>query len=176
MTTILTKRQQACQIAGMTENSFVAESRGQPLRQAVQAVRRLYHVLAGTADRAHAGLGITAGQRAVLDILHTRGPCTVPQVARAQGVSRQHIQMVVNGLLKAGLAECLGNPDHLRSPLVRLSASGLKAAEAARRREARLLAELAKRIPGPDLKVTLNTLNAMETGLNRQEKRAGSRA
>ena len=39
----------------------------------------------------------------------------------------------------------------------------------------RLLAELAKKIPGADLKVTLKTLNAMETGLNRQDARAGSR-
>ena len=38
-----------------------------------------------------------------------------------------------------------------------------------------LLFDLAKRIPGADLKVTLKTLNAMETGLNRQDARAGSR-
>lgn len=159
----------------MRERSSVAEAHGQPLRQAVLAVRRLFHVLAGAAERAHAELGITASQRAVLDILGERGPRTVPQVAREQGVSRQHIQVIANGLLEAGLLECLDNPDHLRSPLLRLSAAGLKATEAARRREARQLADLAKRIPGPDLKVTLKTLNAMESGLNRREFRAGSR-
>jgi DNA-binding MarR family transcriptional regulator len=162
-------------MAGMREKSPASEAGGQPLRQAILAVQRLFHVLSGTAGRAHADLGITASMRAVMETLHERGPRTVPQVAREQGVSRQHIQVVVNGLLAAGLAECLDNPDHLRSPLVRLSAAGLKASEAARRREARLLAELAKRIPGSDLKVTLKTLNAMESGLNRQETRAGSR-
>lgn len=159
----------------MREKISAAEGRGQPLRQAILAVRRLFHVLSGTADRAHADLGITASMRTVLETLHERGPRTVPQVAREQGVSRQHVQVVVNGLLEAGLVECHDNPDHLRSPFVRLTAAGAKALDAIRRREARLLAELAKRIPGSDLKVTLKTLNAMESGLNRQETRAGSR-
>lgn len=159
----------------MRENVPAPEAHGQPLRQAILAVRRLFHVLAGTADRAHADVGITASMRAVMETLHERGPRTVPQVAREQGVSRQHIQVVVNGLLEVGLVECLDNPDHLRSPIVRLTPAGARAFEAIRRREARLLAELAKKIPGADLKVTLKTLNAMEAGLNRQDARAGSR-
>lgn len=151
------------------------QAHGQPLVQAILAVRRLFHVLVGTAGRAHAALGITASQCGVLEILNERGPRTVPQVAREQGVSRQHIQVVVNGLLEGGLVECLDNPDHLRSPILRLNAAGARTVEANRRREARLLADLAKRIPGADLEVTLKTLNAMESGLNRQETRAGSR-
>ena len=159
----------------MRDKISAAEGRGQPLRQAILAVRRLFHVLSGTDDRAHADIGITASMRTVLETLHERGPRTVPQVAREQGVSRQHVQVVVNGLLEAGLVECLDNPDHLRSPIVRLTAAGTKVCEAIRRREARLLADLAKKIPGADLNVTLKTLNAMETGLNRQDVRAGSR-
>ncbi len=158
------------------KNSVTApEAHGQPLHQAILAVRRLFNALAGTAERTHAELGVTASQRAVLEILHARGPRTVPQVAREQGVSRQHIQVVVNGLLAAGLVECHDNPDHLRSPIVRLASAGARACEAIRRREARLLTELAKRIPGADLKVTLKTLDAMESGLSRRQARAGSR-
>ena len=153
----------------MSVKTSVPEAHGQPLRQAILAVRRLFHVLAGTAGRAHADLGITASMRAVMETLHERGPRTVPQVAREQDVSRQHIQVVVNGLLDGELVECLDNPDHLRSPIVRLTAAGAKALDA------RLLADLAKKIPGADLKVTLKTLNAMEAGLNRQDVRAGSR-
>ncbi|MCL4682310.1 MAG: MarR family winged helix-turn-helix transcriptional regulator [Rhodocyclaceae bacterium] len=157
----------------MRDNTSPAEPHAQPLQQAILAVRRLFHALAGFGQAAP---GVTASQRAVLDVLHGRGPRTVPQVAREQGVSRQHVQMLVNGLLGAGLVECIDNPDHLRSPLLRLSAAGLKAVETARRREQRQLAELAQRIPGTDLKVTLKTLNAMESGLSRRESRAGSRA
>lgn len=159
----------------MVGKTSAPQVRDQPLDQAILAVRRLFRVLAGEADRAQAGLGVTASMRAVLEALYEHGPRTVPQVAREQGVSRQHVQVVANGLLAAGLVECLDNPDHLRSPLLRLTAAGTKAFEAVRRHEARLLADLAKRIPGADLKVTLKTLNAMASWLSRQETRAGSR-
>lgn len=145
---------------------------------AVQSLRRLTHVLAGAVERTHADLGVSASMCAVMEVLHGRGPCRVPQIARAKGVSRQHIQTVANALLAAGLVECHDNPDHLRSPLLRLSAAGLRAVETIRRRESRLLSDLAKRIPGADLEATLNTLNAMESGLNRlqaKSARAGSR-
>lgn len=162
----------------MKQSARAATASGQPLAQAIRAVRRLFHALAGVAERSHAELGITASMCAVMETLQGRGPCRVPQIARERGVSRQHIQTVVNALLAAGLVECLDNPDHLRSPMLRMSAAGARAFEAIRRRETRLLSDLAKRIPGSDLDVTLNTLNAMESGLNRlqaKSARAGSR-
>ena len=157
----------------MRDNTSQAQAHAQPLQQAILAVRRLFHALAGFGQAAP---GVTASQRAVLDVLHGRGPRTVPQVAREQGVSRQHVQVLANGLLGAGLVESVENPDHQRSPLLRLSIAGLKAVEAARRREQHQLADLARLIPGADLKVTLRTLNAIESGLGRRASRAGSRA
>ncbi len=160
----------------MRENAPPAEAPALPLRQTVLAVRRLCRVLAEAAGHAHAGLGIGAGQRAVLEALAERGPRTVSQLARAQGLSRQRVQALANALLEAGLVEAADNPDHLRSPLLRLGASGQKALEAARRREARQLAGLAGRIPGADLKATLKTLNALETELGRPQARRPARA
>ncbi|MBE7421720.1 MAG: MarR family transcriptional regulator [Zoogloeaceae bacterium] len=157
----------------MRDNTSQAQAHTQPLQQAILAVRRLFHALAGLGQAAP---GATASQRAVLEVLHERGPRTVPQVAREQGVSRQHVQVLANGLLGAGLVESVENPDHQRSPLLRLSIAGLKAVEAARRREQHQLADLARLIPGADLKVTLRTLNAIESGLGRRASRAGSRA
>jgi DNA-binding MarR family transcriptional regulator len=168
----------------MKVHDSVSATSARPLAQANQAIqtmqtiRRLFHALAGAAERSHAELGITASMCAVLETLHARGPCRVPQIAREKGVSRQHIQIVVNALLAADLVECLDNPDHLRSPLLRLNVAGTRAYEAIRRRETRLLSDLAKRIPAADLDVTLNTLNAMERGLNplrAKPARAGSR-
>jgi DNA-binding MarR family transcriptional regulator len=156
----------------MREDHVLPGTSRPPLGQAIQAVRRLFHVLAGAAERSHAGLGLTASMCAVMEVLHGRGPRTVPQVAREKDVSRQHIQVVVNALLAAGLVECLDNPDHQRSPMVKLSSAGARAYEAIRRRESRLLGDLAKRIPGADLEVTLNTLNAMERELNRMEAKS----
>lgn len=159
----------------MGDRKDAAEPSVPPLQLAIQAVRRLFHAFSGTADRVHAEFGVTAAMRGVLEVLHGRGPRTVPQIAREKGVSRQHVQMVVNALLAQGLVESADNPDHLRSPLMRLSAAGGKVCETVFRREGRLLAEMARRIPGGDLKVTLRTLNAMESELSRRETRAGSR-
>lgn len=159
----------------MRDRTSAGEAAAQPLQQAIEAVRRLFHALSGAAGRTQDGFGITASMRAVLDALHEGGPRTVPRIARGQGVSRQHVQVVANALLAQGLVECVDNPDHLRSPLLRLSEAGTKACEAMLRREGRVLTEVAKRIPGGDLKVTLKTLNAMESGLNRAEGRSGSR-
>lgn len=159
----------------MGERKDATEPAVLPLQQAIQAVRRLFHALSGTAERVHGDLGLTAAMRGVLGILHDRGPRTVPQIAREKGVSRQHVQVVANALLARGLVECADNPDHLRSPLLRLSADGGRVCETVFRRESRLLTEVAKRIPGGDLRVTLKTLNAMESGLSRPEGRGGSR-
>jgi DNA-binding MarR family transcriptional regulator len=159
----------------MKERTPAGQAAARPLQQAIQAVRRLFRALAGAAGRAEAELGVTASMRAVLEALYEDGPRTVPRIARRQGVSRQHVQVVANALLAQRLVECVDNPDHVRSPLLRLSAAGTRACEAMRRREERLLTEAAKRIPGNDLKVTLKTLNAMESGLSRKDARTGSR-
>jgi DNA-binding MarR family transcriptional regulator len=156
----------------MSEKAPAAEAAAQSLRQTIEAVRRLFHALAGADGRARDESGITASMRAVLEVLHEGGPRPVPRIARVLGVSRQHVQVVANALMAAGLVETIGNPDHLRSPLLRASPAGARVCEAVRRREGRLLAEAAKRIPGGDLKVTLKTLQAMEAGLGRMQTRS----
>ncbi len=52
------------------------------------------------------------------------GPQTVPMIARARPVSRQHIQKLADELAAEGLVEFVENPEHRRSKLVRLTASG----------------------------------------------------
>jgi DNA-binding MarR family transcriptional regulator len=62
--------------------------------------------------------------RAVLEFLQAQGPTPVPHIARSRGVSRQHIQTIVNELLDEGLVELRDNPAHRRSCLVALTAAG----------------------------------------------------
>jgi len=51
-------------------------------------------------------------------------PATVVQVARRLGLTRQSVQRVANLLEADGLTECLDNPLHQRSKLVRLTSRG----------------------------------------------------
>ena len=59
-----------------------------------------------------------------LRTLATSGPATVPEIARARPVSRQHIQKLADELAAQGLVEFADNPRHKRSKLVRLTAKG----------------------------------------------------
>ena len=64
-----------------------------------------------------------SGTRSVLLILGRSGAQTVPEIARERSTSRQNIQIVVNRLKTAGLADMEINPAHKRSALVRLTES-----------------------------------------------------
>ena len=52
------------------------------------------------------------------------GPLTVPQIAQMRPTSRQRMQRLANELAAMGLVECIDNPKHRRSKLVRLTPRG----------------------------------------------------
>ena len=109
------------------------------LEDLIDEVRLLWNALVGRGERIHEGEPITMGMRAVLEFLGRNGPTTVPNVARRRGVTRQHIQTLVNELLDEGCVELLENPAHRRSALVGLSARGERTLARMRRREAAAL-------------------------------------
>jgi DNA-binding MarR family transcriptional regulator len=100
----------------------------------------LFHRLRAAAEQVHRQGKLSGARRGVLRGLERLGPQTVPQMARARPVSRQHIQMLVNGLEAEGLVELANNPAHKRSRLVRLTARGRHLVDAMDRRERALLA------------------------------------
>lgn len=51
-------------------------------------------------------------------------PITVPQIARRMGMSRQSVQRVADLLARDGVTAFQANPDHARSPLLRLTPKG----------------------------------------------------
>jgi DNA-binding MarR family transcriptional regulator len=87
-------------------------------------VRLNYHSLVRLAGALHGALKVTAPMRVVLEFLQARGPTPVPRIAQTRGVSRQHVQTIVNELLDEGLVELRDNPAHRRSCLVVLTAAG----------------------------------------------------
>jgi DNA-binding MarR family transcriptional regulator len=130
-----------------------------------RAIRACFGRLGALADDLHRDLGLTASQRAVVEFLFETGEHTVPQIARAKRVSRQHIQVLVDTLIPSGLVALRDNPAHKRSPLVTLTARGRRTFEVARAREAVLLAELAGRLDARDLDATLATLDRVRAAI-----------
>ncbi len=129
-------------------------------------IRACFNRLKALGDALHADLGITAAMRAVIEHLHETGRQTVPQIARAKGVSRQHIQMLINALAAAALVETSDNPADRRSPHVALTREGKTAFRQIRRREANLLAAAAVALAGSDLAAAQASLDALRRWLD----------
>ena len=96
----------------------------------VEAYRLLIadvYELAGLSRRTSEELARSVGQTAarwhVLSVV-SDGPRTVPSAARRLGLAPQSVQRVVGDLVDAGLLEAVDNPDHARSPLMRLTGEG----------------------------------------------------
>jgi len=67
------------------------------------------------------------GTWGILNSVITQGPQTVPQLARARPVSRQHIQKLSNEMLIDGLIRFIPNPAHKRSQLIEATPKGMDA-------------------------------------------------
>ena len=124
-------------------------------------VQSLFHRMGAAVAQIHGQGELTGGRRGVMRDIYRQGPRTVPQMARARPVSRQHIQSLVNGLLSDGLVEYIHNPAHKRSKLVRLTASGKETIEAMVRREGELLEELDIDVSEDDLRTTAEVLRTI---------------
>jgi DNA-binding MarR family transcriptional regulator len=124
-------------------------------------VRLLFHQLRATAERLHQDERLSVAHRGVLESLLRGGAQTVPALARARPVSRQHIQVLVNRLLDLGLVETRENPASRRSPLVDLTPAGRKKIGAMLQREQRALASGALPITERRLRTAAETLRGV---------------
>lgn len=105
--------------------------------------------------------GIGVGVRAVLDMLRLAGSMTVPQMGRAQALSRQFVQRTVNDAAARGLVEAVPNPAHRRSSLIRLTDPGRAAIEAVIARERGLLGEVGGALTRSDVDACVKVLSSM---------------
>jgi DNA-binding MarR family transcriptional regulator len=105
--------------------------------------------------------GLSVGVRAVLDLLRTRGPMTVPQLGRTQALSRQFVQRMVNDAAAQDLVEIAPNPDHRRSSLIRLTEVGDAAIMSVHAREHALLRQVGGELTAADVDACLRVLTQM---------------
>lgn len=115
------------------------------------AVRAVFNRLKALGDALHGDLEVTAAMRAVMETLSTEGAMTVPQIARLKGVTRQHIQLLADALVEAGLATVKENPAHRRSSLIALTDKGKRTFAKMRAREIPVVANIANEFDAHDL-------------------------
>jgi len=123
-----------------------------PLASVLEETRLLFHGLRAAAAELHGEGESSAGRRNVLSALSRSGPQTVPQLARARPVSRQHMQVLVNALLADRLVARASNPAHRKSDLIEVTDRGRRVFEAMERREAQALRRLPAHVADADLR------------------------
>lgn len=94
---------------------------------------------------------------------------TVPRIARRMGLTRQSVQASVNRLLSDGLVHVVDNPDHRRSPLVRLTEQGSAKYAALQRQQIRWSNGLAAGMSVEDLGTAARVLRELSARLERKD-------
>jgi DNA-binding MarR family transcriptional regulator len=140
---------------------------GEDLHALFREVFALQAALAGEMDAIHERAGLGTPQAKVMDALMRHGATTVPEVAVDQGVSRQFVQMVCNGLEAQGVVAFSENPRHRRSKLVAMTASGRKVLVCFRRAEAKLIANALRRFDAVEVAAATALLRCIRSRMER---------
>ena len=116
--------------------------------------------------------GLTAARWQVLGAVVVAGrPLTVPQIARRMGLTRQAVQASVNRLLTEGLIEAGENPDHRRSPLIRMTELGSTKYAAIQKRQVTWINKLAAGLKRSELATTARVLQELSNRLDTDKER-----
>jgi DNA-binding MarR family transcriptional regulator len=133
--------------------------------------RLLFHALKEWAESLHAGSDLAVPMRAVLELLLLGPAATVPEMARARGVSRQHIQQQVDRLLDRSLVERADNPAHRRSPKIALTDAGRALIQSMRADELNALADVQAGVSDAAIADAARVLSLWRAALKRDTAR-----
>jgi DNA-binding MarR family transcriptional regulator len=135
-----------------------ASANGDAAYAVLSVVRPLYQASARAVDVWLRGTGLTAGSRAVLELLLEQGPMTVPTIAREFGITRQSVQALVDATAARGLVTMADNPQHRRSHLVAVTDVGRRTFGETHRRELANLDRVTADLDPADLAVCARVL------------------
>ena len=142
----------------MNDSPLDPQTRAARLAEVYVALGPVYRRVARLVEQDEQVSGLSVGVRNVLDQLRRDGDRTVPQLARAQDLSRQYTQRMVDQAATDGLVELAPNPAHRRSRLVRLTSAGGAAITAVLERELSLLERVGGDLTAAELDGTLIAL------------------
>ncbi|MDT6983438.1 MarR family winged helix-turn-helix transcriptional regulator [Streptomyces lusitanus] len=148
------------------ETPLPPDELGQRLTEVYDLVGPLYRRAQRSVERGLTDGELSLGVRAVLTLLHRNGPMTVPQMGRAQAISRQFVQRMVNEAADQGLVESVPNPAHRRSSLIRPTEKGAAAIGEVLRREHALLRETGGGLTEAEVTACLRVLGELLKALD----------
>lgn len=157
----------------MNDSPLDPQTRAARLAEVYVALGPVYRRVARLVEQDEQVSGLSVGVRNVLDQLRRDGDRTVPQLARAQDLSRQYTQRMVDQAATDGLVELAPNPAHRRSRLVHLTPTGAAAITAVLERELSLLERVGGDLTAAELDGTLRVLHHMDQALIALEEESG---
>ena len=157
----------------MNDSPLDPQTRAARLAEVYVALGPVYRRVARLVEQDEQVSGLSVGVRNVLDQLRRDGDRTVPQLARAQDLSRQYTQRMVDQAAADGLVELVENPAHRRSRLVRLTPTGADAIASVIDRELSLLRRVGGDLTAAELDGTLRVLHHMDEALIALEEESG---
>ena len=128
--------------------------KGEKFTELILEVLRLWGELESHGTRLTRPFGQTPSRWQVLGGAD-EGPRTVSQIARRMGLTRQGVQKVAHVLVRERLIELVPNPDHRRSPILRLTGRGKAVLERINAAQAVWSNEVAEGLRLPDLEAAV---------------------
>jgi DNA-binding MarR family transcriptional regulator len=119
------------------------------------------HLLRGVGE-ADAESGISAARLSALSVIVFRGPLTLGELARAEGVRSPTMSGIVDGLQEAGLATRRRDPDDRRAVLVEATPEGELLLQAGRARRIERLARSLEELEPEELEAVARGAAAIE--------------
>ena len=134
-------------------------TKGEIFTEIVLEIFKLGGTLVAEGDRITSEYGLTSARWKVLGAISLAGsPLTVPQIARAKGLTRQGVQRLVDIMHKDGLLEFLENPEHKRAKLISLSKLGKKSYEKLDQKQKKWARSNTHQMNKDELEATLSVL------------------
>jgi len=148
----------------MEKNPGADASERPELTGLVRAIVSCSHRLAALGAAAGA-VGARGGTWGFMKSLDDGGPQTIPELAAARPVSRQHIQKLASELQARGWLTTRPNPRHKRSFLLDLTPAGRRQLRALDRTIQQTLRAHLGDVPSGELRQTLRTLETVAARL-----------
>jgi len=147
------------------------KSSGGTVRGVVEEAIALYHRIRWVSEQVYGEEGRSTARRGILRGLVRYGAQSVPALARARSVTRQHVQEVVDALLEHDLVTLEPNPAHKRSPLVKATSAGEVLVKEMDDIDTRVLSTVSDVVSARDMELTVRTLRTLRNAFEMQSAR-----
>jgi DNA-binding MarR family transcriptional regulator len=125
-------------------------------------LRRVIGHLARQLNASSTGAGLTPSQASVLGLIVARGPLSLVELGKLEGLNPTMLSRVISRLAAMGLINRIPDPEDLRSASVVSAAAGRRVDQQIKARRAAAVSQCMQLLPADDVAVVTAALPALE--------------